>query len=78
MRTEINLVLEKYRRFNDHNLARLVRPVERHVTNDISRTLQKKGYNTLITRHLQAFENLDTEGSVLSTWRNERVFPSKP
>ncbi len=62
MRTEINLVLEKYRRFNDHNLARLVRTVERHMTNEISRTLQYHGYNTLSARHLQVFENLDTEG----------------
>ena len=62
MRTEINLVLEKYRRFNDHNLARLVRTVERHVTNEISRTLQERGYKTLSARHLQVFENLDTEG----------------
>ena len=67
MRTEINLVLEKYRRFNDHNLARLVRTVERHVTNEISRTLQERGYNTLSARHLQVFENLDTEGvSIIS------------
>jgi DNA-binding MarR family transcriptional regulator len=62
MRTEINLVLEKYRRFNDHNLARLLRTVERYVTNEISRTLQAKGYNALSARHLQVFENLDTEG----------------
>jgi DNA-binding MarR family transcriptional regulator len=62
MRTEINLVLEKYRRFNDHNLARLVRTVERYMTNEISRTLQERGYNMLSARHLQVFENLDTEG----------------
>jgi DNA-binding MarR family transcriptional regulator len=62
MRTEINLVLEKYRRFNDHNLARLVRTVERHITNQISRELQVFGYHTLSARHLQVFEHLDTEG----------------
>jgi DNA-binding MarR family transcriptional regulator len=62
MRTEINLVLEKYRRFNDHNLARLVRTVERHITNQISRELQFHGYASLSARHLQVFEHLDTEG----------------
>ncbi|MEY4904458.1 MAG: hypothetical protein RLZZ292_2273 [Bacteroidota bacterium] len=62
MRTEINLVLEKYRRFNDHNLARLVRTVERHITNQISRELQIHGYTSLSARHLQVFEHLDTEG----------------
>jgi DNA-binding MarR family transcriptional regulator len=62
MRTEINLVLEKYRRFNDHNLARLVRTVERHITNQISRELQIHGYVSLSARHLQVFEHLDTEG----------------
>jgi DNA-binding MarR family transcriptional regulator len=62
MRTEINLVLEKYRRFNDHNLARLVRTVERHITNQISRELQLHGYHSVSARHLQVFEHLDTEG----------------
>jgi DNA-binding MarR family transcriptional regulator len=62
MRTEINLVLEKYRRFNDHNLARLIRTVERHITNQISRELQIHGYHSLSARHLQVFEHLDTEG----------------
>jgi DNA-binding MarR family transcriptional regulator len=62
MRTEINLVLEKYRRFNSHNLARLVRTVERHITNQISRELQIHGYTSLSARHLQVFEHLDTEG----------------
>jgi DNA-binding MarR family transcriptional regulator len=62
MRTEINLVLAKYRRFNDHNLARLVRTVERHITNQISRELQIHGYTSLSARHLQVFEHLDTEG----------------
>jgi DNA-binding MarR family transcriptional regulator len=62
MRTNINLVLEKYRRFNDHNLARLIRTVERHITNQISRELQIHGYTTVSARHLQVFENLDTEG----------------
>lgn len=62
MRTEINLVLEKYRRFNDHNLARLVRTVERHITNQISRELQVHGYHSVSARHLQVFEHLDTEG----------------
>ena len=62
MRTEINLVLEKYRRFNDHNLARLVRTVERHITNQISRELQIHGYHSVSARHLQVFEHLDTEG----------------
>jgi DNA-binding MarR family transcriptional regulator len=67
MRSEINIVLEKYRRFNDQNLARLVRTVERHVTNEISRALQEKGYSSLSARHLQVFENLDTEGvSIIS------------
>jgi DNA-binding MarR family transcriptional regulator len=62
MRTEINLVLEKYRRFNSHNLARLVRTVERHITTQISRELQIHGYTSLSARHLQVFEHLDTEG----------------
>ena len=62
MRTEINLVLEQYRRFNEHNLARLVRTVERHITNQISRKLQIHGYISLSARHLQVFEHLDTEG----------------
>jgi DNA-binding MarR family transcriptional regulator len=62
MRTEINLVLEKYRRFNDHNLVRLIRTVERHITNQISRELQIHGYHSLSARHLQVFEHLDTEG----------------
>jgi DNA-binding MarR family transcriptional regulator len=62
MRTEINLVLEKYRRFNDHNLARLVRTIERHITNQISRELQIHGYHSVSARHLQVFEHLDTEG----------------
>lgn len=62
MKSEINIVLEKYRRFNNHNLARLVRTVERHMTNEISRRLQESGYKSLSARHLQVFENLDTEG----------------
>jgi DNA-binding MarR family transcriptional regulator len=62
MKSEINVVLEKYRRFNAHNLARLVRTVERHMTNEISRRLQASGYKNLSARHLQVFENLDTEG----------------
>ncbi len=62
MRSEINLVLEKYRRFNDNNLARLVRTVERHITNQISRELQVHGYHSVSARHLQVFEHLDTEG----------------
>jgi DNA-binding MarR family transcriptional regulator len=62
MRTNINLVLEKYRRFNDQNLVRLLRTVERHITNQISRELQIHGYFAVSARHLQVFENLDTEG----------------
>ena len=62
MKSEINIVLEKYRRFNSQNLARLVRTVERHMTNEISRRLQDSGYKSLSARHLQVFENLDTEG----------------
>jgi DNA-binding MarR family transcriptional regulator len=62
MRTNINLVLEKYRRFNDQNLVRLLRTVERHITNQISRELQVYGYHAVSARHLQVFENLDTEG----------------
>ncbi|MDZ7879881.1 MAG: MarR family winged helix-turn-helix transcriptional regulator [Saprospiraceae bacterium] len=62
MSAEIDLALEKYRRFNDQNLARLVRTVEKYITNQISRELHVHGYVNLSARHLQVFENLDTEG----------------
>ena len=52
-----------YRPFYERNLVRLIRIVERHMTQQIKQLFEKNGYDTLGARHLQLFENLDTEGS---------------
>jgi DNA-binding MarR family transcriptional regulator len=45
--------------FNERNLVRLIRLVERYTSTSIGKMLEQQGFAPLTARHLQVFENLD-------------------
>jgi DNA-binding MarR family transcriptional regulator len=45
--------------FNERNLVRLIRLVERYTSTSIGKKLEQMGYAPLTARHLQVFENID-------------------
>ncbi len=45
--------------FNERNLVRLIRLVERYTSTSIGKLLEQMGYAPLTARHLQVFENID-------------------
>jgi DNA-binding MarR family transcriptional regulator len=45
--------------FNERNLVRLIRLVERYTSTSIGKMLEQMGHAPLTARHLQVFENID-------------------
>ena len=60
-------LIESHHTFNDRNLVRVLRLLNRHVNFEINLQLEKKGHLDLRARHLSIFENLDFKGTNIVT-----------
>ncbi len=61
---------EAYQKFNEQNLLRYIRQVNRLVNSEISRCVEAKGYKDLSSRHLSVLDNVDLTGTNIVTLAN--------
>ena len=62
MATQSKNQAQNYKEFSEHNLFALTHKLDRQMSNHINRLLRARGYETISTRHLAMFDNIDTEG----------------
>jgi DNA-binding MarR family transcriptional regulator len=60
----------QFKKFNEHNLVRLVRETYRQVTSNVNKRLEECGFGDLSARHLSIFDHLDYEGTNIVTLAN--------
>lgn len=54
---------ERFSQFNEQNLARVMRQLNRLVNSEFSQFMNEKGYKPITSRHLSVFDNIEIEGS---------------
>jgi DNA-binding MarR family transcriptional regulator len=58
---------ERFVAFNENNLARIMRQVNRMVNTEFTQFMTEKGYNNLTSRHLNVFDNIELTGTNIIT-----------
>jgi DNA-binding MarR family transcriptional regulator len=54
---------ERFVAFNENNLARIMRQVNRMVNTEFTKFMTEKGYDNLTSRHLNVFDNIELTGT---------------
>jgi DNA-binding MarR family transcriptional regulator len=58
---------ERFVAFNENNLARIMRQVNRMVNTEFTQFMTEKGYDNLTSRHLNVFDNIELTGTNIIT-----------
>jgi DNA-binding MarR family transcriptional regulator len=58
---------ERFVEFNENNLPRIMRQVNRMVNTEFTHFMTEKGYKNLTSRHLNVFDNIEITGTNIIT-----------
>jgi DNA-binding MarR family transcriptional regulator len=58
---------ERFVEFNENNLPRIMRQVNRMVNTEFTQFMTEKGYKNLTSRHLNVFDNVEITGTNIIT-----------
>jgi DNA-binding MarR family transcriptional regulator len=58
---------EDFTQFNEQNLGRILRQVNRMVNTEFTQFMTEKGYKSLTSRHLNVFDNIELTGTNIIT-----------